>query len=175
VRIKEKDMWKTTFEPRQGLYEWLVMPFGLCNAPATFMRLMNDVLRLFIDYFVIVYMDEILIFSNTWKEHFSHVTQILDTLKNNKLIANLHKYDFGNTSLIYIGCVIGGGELRVYSNKIEAITQWPIPTNVTEVRNFMGGYRYLRKFIIKFSTVVAQIHAITTKGKSFHRGKTQQR
>jgi hypothetical protein len=74
VRIKEKDMWNTMFKIRQGLYEWLVMPFGLFNAPTTFMRLMNDVLFLFIESFVIVYIDDILIYNNTWQEHLSHVT-----------------------------------------------------------------------------------------------------
>jgi hypothetical protein len=74
VRIKEEDAWKTTLKTRQGLYKWLVMHFGLCNGPATFMRIMNDVIHPFIDYFVIVYLDDILIFINTWKEHFSYVT-----------------------------------------------------------------------------------------------------
>jgi hypothetical protein len=175
VRIKAEDMWKTTFKTRQGLYEWLVMPFGLCNAPATFMRLMNDVLHPFIDSFVIVYLDDILIFSNTWKEHLSHVTQVLETLKKTQLISNLQKCEFGKTSLIYLGHMIGGGELRVDPEKIAAITQWPIPTNVTEVRSFMGATQYLRKFIVNFSTVATPLHAITAKGKRFHWGKTQQR
>jgi hypothetical protein len=77
VRIKVEDVWKTTFKKRQSLYEWLVMPFGLCNALATFMRFMNDVLHPLIDYFVIVYLGDILIFSNTWKYHLSYVTQVL--------------------------------------------------------------------------------------------------
>jgi hypothetical protein len=89
VRIKAEYVWKTTFKTRQGLYEWLVMPFGLCNAPATFMRLMNDVLCPFIDSFVIVYMDDILIFSNTWQEHLSHVTQVLETLKKTRVDCQL--------------------------------------------------------------------------------------
>jgi hypothetical protein len=171
VRIKEEDMWKTTFKTRKGLYEWLVMPFGLFNAPATFVILMNDLLFPFIDSFVIVYLYDILIFSNTWQEHFSHVTQVLQTLRTNQLIANLHKCDFRKTSLIYLGHMIGGGELRLYLENIVVITQWPIPTNVTKVRSFMGEARYLRKFIVNFSTVVVPLHVVTTKGKSIHWGK----
>jgi hypothetical protein len=123
VRIKVEDVWKTTFKTRQGLYEWLVMPFGLCNAHVTFMRLMNDLLRHFIDSFLIVYMDDILIFSNSWQEHISHVTQVPETLRKTQLINNLHKCEFGNNSLIHLGHMIGGGELSVDPEKIAAITQ----------------------------------------------------
>jgi hypothetical protein len=110
VRIKAEDVWKTMFKTRQVLYEWLVMPFGLCNALATFMRLMNDVPCPFIEYFVIVYLDDILIFSNNWQEHLSNVTQVLETLKKTQLISNLQKCGFGKTSLIYLGHMIGGGD-----------------------------------------------------------------
>jgi hypothetical protein len=89
------------------------MHFGLCNPLEMFMRLMNDVLHPFIDSFVIVYLDDILIFSNTWKENFSHVMRVLETLRKNQLIANLQKCEFGKTSLIYLGHMVGGGELRV--------------------------------------------------------------
>ena len=81
VRVKEDDTWKTAFKARQGLYEWLVMPFGLCNAPTTFMRLMNDILHPFIDSFVIVYLNDILVYNATWEENISHLTQVLETLK----------------------------------------------------------------------------------------------
>jgi len=114
------------------------MPFGLCNAPATLMRHMSDLLHPFIDSFVILYLDDMLIFSNTWKENLLHAIQVLETLKKTQLIANLHKSDCGKTSLIYIGHVIEGGELRVDPKNISAITQWPILINVTKVRSFMG-------------------------------------
>jgi hypothetical protein len=122
VRIKEEYMWKTTFKTRKGLYECLVMPLGLFNALATFVILMNDLLFPFIDSFVIVYLYDILIFNNTWKEHLSHVTQVLETLKKNQLISNLQKCEFGKTSLIYLRHMIGGVDLRVAPNNIVAIT-----------------------------------------------------
>ena len=81
VRVKEEDTWNTAFKTRKCLYEWLVMPLGLCNAPTTLMRLINDVLQPFIDSFVIVYLDDILVYSATWVEHMSHLTQVLETLK----------------------------------------------------------------------------------------------
>jgi hypothetical protein len=94
VRVKEEDIWKTAFKTRQGLYGWLVMPFSLCNAPATFMRLMNDVLRPFLDSFVTVYLDDILVYNTTWEEHISHFMQVLETLKKHQLLANLKKCEF---------------------------------------------------------------------------------
>jgi hypothetical protein len=130
MRIKVEDAWKTMFKIRQGLYKWLVTPFDLCNAPTTFMRVMNDVLYQFLDLFVKVYLDDIFFFSNMWQEPLSHVTRVLETLKKNRLIAKLHKCEFRKASVTYLGHVTSGGELRVNLKNITSITQWPIPTNL---------------------------------------------
>ena len=95
VPIDPADVWKTAFKSKEGLFEWLVMPFGLTNTPTTFVRLMNDVLRPFIDSFAVVYLDDILIFSKTWSEHLQHVEQVLSTLQQHKLYANMENFSFG--------------------------------------------------------------------------------
>ena len=91
IRIADSDIWKIAFKTKQGLYEWLVMPFGLCNALATFMRVMNDVFRPFIDAFVIVYLDDILVFSKSWDDHVIHVKKVLDVLRKEKLYVKMSK------------------------------------------------------------------------------------
>jgi hypothetical protein len=100
IKVAEQDAWKTAFKTKQGLFEWLVMPFQLCNATPTFMRVMNYVFRPFIDDFVIVYLDEILVFIGTWDKHVRHVKQVLDTLQREKLYVKLSKCEFGKTALV---------------------------------------------------------------------------
>jgi hypothetical protein len=113
IRVVEHDAWKTSFKTKHGLFEWLVMMFGLFNALTTFMRVMNDVFRPFLDNFVIVYLDNILIFSETWDEHVRHVKKVLDTLKRGKLHVKLFKCEFGKTTLVYLGHIVGGGQLKL--------------------------------------------------------------
>jgi hypothetical protein len=100
IRIFESDVWKTAFKTKKGLFEWLVTPFGLCNAPTTFIDVMNDVFWPFFDEFVIVYLDDIIVFSRTWGGHVKHVKQVLDTLQREKLYVKLSKCEFGKTSLV---------------------------------------------------------------------------
>jgi hypothetical protein len=175
IRIAEGDTWKTTFKTKQGLFEWMVMPFGLCNAPATFMRVMNDVLRPFLDECVIVYLNDILIFIKSREEHVKHVKQVLDVLRKEKLFLKMSKCEFGKTSLIYLWHIVGGGELKIDPSKVKVILEWPKPNNVTEVRIFLGAAQYWRKFIANFSSIATPLHAVTSVKQVFQWGGKQQK
>ena len=161
VRVREDDTWKTAFKTKQGLFEWLVMPFGLCNAPATFMRLMNDMLRPFIEDFVIVYLDDILVYSKTWEEHMVHVEKVFEVLCKGQLRLNEKKCEFGRKELVYLGFIVGDGSRKIDPSKVEVITNWPRPSTVTEIRSFLGACTYLRKFIHHFSTIAGPLHSLT--------------
>ncbi|WP_044908690.1 reverse transcriptase family protein, partial [[Clostridium] innocuum] len=150
---REGDEWKTTFKTKEGLYEWLVMPFGLTNAPSTFMRLMNEVLKKFLGKFVIVYLDDILIFSKTREEHLLHVRQVLQRLKEEKLLINLKKCSFMKEEIVYLGFVISADGLKMDPEKVEAILNWPTPVNASEVRSFHGLESFYQKFIRNFSSI----------------------
>nr|CAD1820304.1 unnamed protein product [Ananas comosus var. bracteatus] len=117
VRIREDDTWKIAFKTRQGLFEWLIMLFGLCNAQATFMRLMNDVIRPFLDDFVIVYLDNILIYSRSWEEHLAHVKKVFMLLEEHQLRLNPKKCECGKQSLVYLGFVVAAASFKSTSTR----------------------------------------------------------
>ena len=160
-------MWKTPFKTKQGLFEWMGMLFGLCNAPATFMRVMNDLFRPFINESILMYLDDILVFSRNWNEHECHVRKVLDVLKKEKLYVKLSKCEFGKTSLVYLGHIVGHGQVKIDPSKVEAIVNWPKPTSVTEVYNFLGVVQYWRRFIANFSIIVAPLYTLTSVKQVF--------
>jgi hypothetical protein len=175
IRMKIGDEWKTAFKTKFGLYEWLVMPFGLTNAPSTFMRLMNHVLRAFIGKFVVVYFDDILIYSKTLEEHVDHIQQVLDVLRKEKLFANLEKCTFCTDQVVFLGFVVSGSGIEVDESKVKTIKDWPTPENVSQVRSFHGLAGFYRRFVRDFSTIAAPLNELTKKGVAFQWGEPQEK
>ncbi|KAL5546420.1 hypothetical protein UlMin_006107 [Ulmus minor] len=142
LRIKESDIPKSTFHTRYGHYEFLVMPFGLTNAPAAFMDLMNRVFKAYLDKFVIVFIDDILVYSRSQEKHANHLRMVLQTLVEHRLYAKFSKCEFWLQSVQFLGHVISKDGLSVDPAKIEAVSKWAAPTSVTEIRSFLGlaGY-----------------------------------
>jgi hypothetical protein len=155
------------FQKKFGLYQWLVMPFGLTNAPSTFMRLMNHVLKAFIGKFVVVYFDNILIYSKTLEEHVEHIKQVLDVLRKEELFANLEKCTSCTDQVVFLGFVVSGQGIQVDDSKVPAIKEWPTPENVSQVRSFHGLASFYRRFVKDFSTIAAPLNELTKKGVVF--------
>jgi hypothetical protein len=167
IHMKLGDEWKTTFKTKFGLYEWLVMPFGLTNAPNTFMRLMNEVLRAFIGRFVVVYFDDILIYSKSLEDHLDHLRAILEALRDACLFGNLEKCTFCTDQVYFLVYVVTPQGIQVDQAKVEAIHSWLVPTTVTQVRSFLGLAGFYRRFVKDFSTIAASLHELTKKGTTF--------
>jgi hypothetical protein len=174
IRMKLCDEWKTAFKTKFGLYEWLVMPFGLTNAPSTFMRLMNEVLRSFIGKFVVVYFDDILIYSKSLTEHLYHLRAVFDALRAARLFGNLEKCTFCTERVSFLGYVVTSQGIEVDEAKVQAIRSWPTPTTVTQVRSFHGLAGFYHRFVKDFSTIAAPLNELTKKGVAFHWGKEQE-
>ncbi|GJR92536.1 putative nucleotidyltransferase, ribonuclease H [Tanacetum coccineum] len=154
LRVKEQDISKTAFRTRYGHYEFLVMPFGLTNAPAVFMDLMNRVFHEYLDKFVIVFIDDILVYSKTREEHEDHLRIVLEILRQKKLYAKFSKCDFWLGQVAFLGHIVSADGISMDPAKVEAITKWPRPTTVTEVRSFLGLAGYYRRFVEGFSLLV---------------------
>jgi hypothetical protein len=173
IRMKEGDEWKTAFKTKYGLYEWLVMPFGLTNAPSTFMRLMNHVLRAFIGKFVVVYFDDIVVYSKVLNEHIEHLRYVFDVLKCEKLYANFKKCNFCMEKVVFLGYVVTTTSIEVDEEKVKAIKEWPTPKSITEVRSFHGLASFYRRFVKDFSTLAAPLTEVIKKNVGFHWGADQ--
>ncbi|GKV41043.1 hypothetical protein SLEP1_g48622 [Rubroshorea leprosula] len=151
VRIADGDEAKTTCVTRYGAYEFLVMPFGLTNAPATFCTLMNKVVHPFVDKFVVVYLDDIVVYSETLEEHVQHLRQVFQVLRENELYVKPEKCSFAQQEVMFLGHRVGHGKISMDSAKVHAIQEWEPPSSVPELRSFLGLVNYYRRFIQGYS------------------------
>jgi hypothetical protein len=157
VRMLPQDEYKTAFKTHHGHYQFKVMPFGLTNAPATFQCIMNHVLSPFLRKFVMVFLDDILIYSATMEEHIDHVQQVLETLRAHKLYLKQSKCSFAQSSLEYLGHIISDTGVATDPSKIQAMINWPIPATMTELRAFLGLTGYYRKFVKNYGIIAKSL------------------
>ncbi|GJU03448.1 putative reverse transcriptase domain-containing protein [Tanacetum coccineum] len=174
LRVREEDIPKTAFRTRYGHYEFQVMPFGLTNAPAVFMDLMNRVCKPYLDKFVIVFIDDILIYSKSKKEHEEHLKLILELLKKEELYAKFSKCEFWIPKVQFLGHVIDSEGIHVDPAKIESIKDWTSPKSPTEIRQFLGLAGYYRRFIEGFSKIAKPMTKLTQKKVKFVWGDKQE-
>ncbi|GJQ94869.1 putative reverse transcriptase domain-containing protein [Tanacetum coccineum] len=174
LRVQKEDIPKTAFRTRYGHYEFQVMPFGLTNAPAVFMDLMNRVCKPYLDKFVIVFIDDILIYSKSKQEHEEHLKIILELLKKEELYAKFSKCEFWIPKVQFLGHVIDSEGIHVDPAKIESIKDWTSPKSPTEIRQFLGLAGYYRRFIEGFSKIAKPMTKLTQKKVKFEWGDKQE-
>jgi hypothetical protein len=167
IRIKDGHEWKTAFRTRFGLFEYLVMPFGLTNAPATFQAYINNVLRKYLDVFVVVYLDDILVYSKTYDDHVQDVRKVLQALADAKMKIKPEKTEFHKTEVKFLGYIVSREGLKMDQKKIEAVTSWPKPNTVKEVQSFLGFANFYRQFIKDYSKIAAPLTNLTRKDQVF--------
>lgn len=163
IRLVEQDEYKTSFKTHNGHYQFKVMPFGLATAPGTFQCVMNFILAPHNRKFVLVFMDDILVFSKSWLEHLEHLSIMLSTLREHQLYANLSKCSFAQTKLEYLGHIISNKGVATDPAKTEAMVAWPVPTNLTELRGFLGLTGYYRKFVKGYEILAKPLTALLQK------------
>ncbi|GBG91470.1 hypothetical protein CBR_g52426 [Chara braunii] len=163
IEVNPDDQYKTVFRTRYGHYEFIVMPFGLTNAPMTFQRCMNDLFSPWLDRFVVVYLDDILVFSGTLQEHQGHLRQVLEKLREANFKINAKKCEWAKTQVLYLGHVLDGDGIKPEDSKIVAIRDWPTPRTLTELRSFFDLANYYRKFVRNFSTIAAPVRRLLKK------------
>ena len=167
LKVRENDVSKTAFRTRYGHYEFLVMPFGLTNAPAAFMDLMNRVFSPYLDKFVIVFIDDILVYSGSPKEHAEHLRTVLQILRERQLYVKFSKCQFWLDKVAFLGHVISAEGISVDPQKIEDMVNWKPPTNVSEVRSFLGLAGYYKNFFERFSKIATPLTYLLKKDQEF--------
>jgi hypothetical protein len=167
MKIRPSDIPKTAFSTRYGLYEFTVMSFGLTNAPAYFMNLMNKVFMEYLDRFVVVFIDDILIYSKSDSDHEEHLRLVLQKLRDNQLYAKYSKCEFWIGEVPFLGHIISNGGISVDPAKVKEIMEWSIPTTVTEILSFLGLAGYYQRFIEGFSKIAKPMTTLLEKGREF--------
>ena len=167
VAMEEMDMDKTSFLTRNGTFRFTAMPFGLCNAPATFQRVMDFVMSGLNYQICLVYLDDVIIFSKTIEEHFERLVQMLERLKAANLKLKPSKCHLLKKSVNFLGHIVSENGLATDPEKVEAVKDWQVPNSVTEIRSFLGLCSYYRRFVKDFSQIAAPLHALTMKNKSY--------
>ena len=167
MRIKEEDIERTNFTTRYGHYEYVVMSFGLTNAPAVFMEAVNRMLHEYLDVFVVVFIDDILVYSKTEEEHEVHLRLVLDALRKNRFYAKLKKCAFWLSEVSFLGHVVNQYGITVDPKNVASVVEWQRPTSVMEVRSFLGLARYYRCFVQDFSIIAKPMTRLIEKGVPF--------
>jgi len=167
IKIKPEDIEKTAFRTPYGHFEFIVLPFGLCNAPATFQTLMNTIFREEMDQFVLVYLDDIMIFSRTLGDHVKHVRHVLQKLRKETLFVNKSKCSFFKVKIEWLGYIISDKGIEVDKKKIQTILDWPVPKNTLQILSFLGFAGWYRKFIEKYSHIAAPMTDLLKKDVPF--------
>lgn len=157
VRMKEEDEHKTSFTTPFGTYQFRVLPMGLTNAPSTFQRVMERMLSPYLRKFVLVYLDDLLIYSNNEEEHLQHLEAVLTTLRQHKFFLNKEKCDIAQISVIFLGHTVGKGTVGVEEEKVRAMRNWAVPKTRTEVQRFLGFANFYRRFLRDFAHVAAPL------------------
>ncbi|KAJ1571563.1 hypothetical protein NDA15_006382 [Ustilago hordei] len=160
IRIAKGDEWKTAFGTQLGLYEYLVMPFGLANAPAHFQSFINDTFRDIIGIYVVVYLDDFLIFSDTEEAHVKHVTEVLTRLRSNRLFAKLPKCEFHTKTVEFLGYIIKPTGIEMDPEKVHTVKEWPMPESIHDIQRFLGFANFYRRFIAHFARIAKPLTAL---------------
>ena len=167
IHLQEDDIPKTTFRTHEGHYEFLVMPFGVTNAPTTFQSLVNDLFHPYLRKFILVFFDDILVYSKPWEDHLTHLQIVLQILSTNNLFAKESKCRFEVSQVDYLGHVILEQGVSIDPAKIQAVIEWPTPTTAKGVRGFLGLAGYYWKFILHFGCIVVPLNCLLSKD-GFH-------
>jgi hypothetical protein len=173
IRIQDADVEKTAFRTRYGHFEYLVLPFGLTNAPATFMGLMHDVFRPLLDKSVVIYLDDILVYSRSWEDHKKHIAAVLDRLRAHQLYAKVSKCEFGKSKVEFLGHVVSNEGVAVDLHKVAAVQSWPPPQNIHDLRAFLGLANYYRRVVENYSKKTLPLLRMLKKGAAVSMGEEE--